>query len=162
MSSEHKHEEWKDNFMLHVMTHLESSHAYWKKPRSHAKKEFIEFICGISANKITTRWFWPKHCDLCTSCTSPVSRFQAMGKTRVQLRKIRSLWSKLHQQLLIHDLSRRCSKNQNDLIFWTKKKRLHPEKGHQHRRPHRWVSYHFCKQSRPQAFRPTSHLAWNP
>ena len=37
-----------------------------------------------------------------------------------------------------------------------------PEKGHQHRRPHRWVSYHFCKRSRPQAFRPTSHLAWKP
>jgi len=48
MSSEHKHEEWKDNFMLHVMTHLESSHAYYKKPRSRTKKSLsnssVEFL----------------------------------------------------------------------------------------------------------------------
>lgn len=104
-----------------------------RTPFTHKQKVFMEFICGISANKITTRWFWPKHCDLCTSCTSPVSRYWAIpgyGKdscsTSQSQKFVKQTSSK---KLLFHDLSKRCSKNQKTYLKYNPPKKTTPRKG---------------------------------
>ena len=84
---------------------------------------FLKFIYWVSANKITTHRFWPKHCDLCTSCTSPVSRYQAMDRLLFNFDKL-EVCEATNQKGLSHELSRNFAIRKPHMTKEATKKRL--------------------------------------